>query len=416
MASLTQHRRRAIAAILATLAIGVPLSTTGCGTSPDPAPPQAITARGQLVSIEHLRTFSAEDVKAELTGDGFDTSAVQFGVDTYRLVYRTIDTGGRATIASGLLVLPRGGEHELATVAYEHGTMATKSDAPSVIEHSGDLAAPLTYAAAGFAGVAPDYLGLGLGPGPHPYLDVPSETTASLDMLRAARTAAAGLDRQLRNTVYLAGFSQGGPASMGLARALQAGADRSWRPAAVAAISGPFDLRTAELPAALDHTTLDPASSGFYAAYLLVAWNRLHQLYRSPAEVFQAPYDTTMEQLLDGSHTYDQMVRGFPAGIDQLLTPHAVDMLRNPTGSLAAALQISDGTCSDWTPRLPIRLYTGEKDTDVSTNNSTQCRTALGQHGGDAPIIDVGPVDHNGSGIRGTGLAVHWFSQLAAAK
>jgi dienelactone hydrolase len=410
MSTVMHYRGWAVG--IAGLVIGTLVAATGCGGAPNS---QAV-ARGQLVSAEHLRAFSAEDVKGELTGDGFDTSAVRFGVDTYRLVYRTIDPGGRATTASGLLALPRGGGHELATVAYEHGTMATKSDAPSVVEHGGDLAATLTYAAAGFAGVAPDYLGLGLGPGPHPYMDVPSETTASLDMLRAARAAAAGLDRQLRDTVYIAGFSQGGPASMSLARALQAGADRGWRPGAVAAISGPFDLRTAELPAALDHTTLDPASSGFYAAYLLVAWNRLHQLYRSPAEVFRAPYDATMEQLLDGSHTYDQMVRGFPAGIDQLLTPHAVDMLHNPAGPLAAALQISDDTCSDWAPRLPIRLYTGEKDTDVATDNSAQCRTALGRHGLDAPIIDVGAVDHNGSGIRGTALAVSWFTELNAGK
>ncbi|WP_433599214.1 alpha/beta hydrolase family protein [Nocardia sp. CA-135953] len=415
MTMMTHHRRWATA-IATALVTGTLLLTTGCDSSPNPTySPQSVAERGQLIRAEHLRTYSVDDVKADLTGNGFDSSAAQFGVETYRLVYRTIDLDDRATTASGLLALPRGGQHELSTVAYEHGTQPTKSDAASVVPDSGDVAAVLTYAAAGFAGVAPDYLGLGLGSEPHPYLNVPSETTASLDMLCAARTEATVLDRQLRDKIYITGFSQGGPAAMDLARTLQAGPDNTWRAAAVAAISGPFDLRTAELPAALNHT-LDPASAGFYTAYLLVSWNRLHHLYQSPSEVFQPPYDTTMDQLLDGTRTNDELHRGFPDSIDRLLTPHAMDMLRNPTGPLADALRVSDSTCNDWTPRLPIRLYIGDKDADVATENSAQCHTSLQQHGVDAPIIDVGPVDHNGSGIRGTALALSWFTQLDAAR
>ncbi|MGF6885370.1 hypothetical protein ABIA39_004088 [Nocardia sp. GAS34] len=235
-------------------------------------------------------------------------------------------------------------------------------------------------------------------------------------LLRAARSEAAALGQQLSGKVYATGFSQGGPAAMGLARVLQNGADSSWRAAAVAAIGGPFALGGVQMPAALDHTTLDPASAGFYAAYFLVSWNHLHHLYGSPSEVFQPPYDATMDQLLDGSHSGNELHQGFPESIDQLLTPHAVDMLRNPTGALADALRVSDSTCTDWTPRLPIRLYVGEKDTDVAADNSAQCRAALQRRGVDAPIVDVGPVDHNGSGIGGTAQVVRWFAQREAGQ
>ncbi len=416
MTTMTHFRRRAIKVIATALIAATALAATGCeGAAKTPDSAESAGGRGQLVSAEHLRSYTTEDVRTELTDNGFDASTTQFGVETYRLVYRTIDPGGQATTASGLLALPGGVEHELSIVEYEHGTQPTKSEAPSVAADSGDVAVALTYAAAGFAGVVPDYLGLGLGPGRHPYLDVPSETTASLDMLRAARTEAAALDRKLGGKVYITGFSQGGPAAMGLARALQQGADSAWRPAAIAAISGPLDMRTAELPAALDHI-LDPASAGFYAAYLLVSWNHLHQLYSSPSEVFQPPYDATMDQLFDGTHTTDELHQGLPGSIDQLLTPHAVDMLRNPTGPLADALRIADSTCTDWTPQLPIRLYVGDMDTDVAADNSAQCRAALQQHGVDAPVFDLGPVDHNGSGIGATAQAVRWFTQLEAEK
>ncbi|WP_019925200.1 hypothetical protein [Nocardia sp. BMG111209] len=388
----------------------VSVSAAGCGAAPDPSHSQP-NGPGQLIGAEHLRTYSADEVRTELTGNGFDPGTTRFGVDTYRLRYRTTDPGGHETTATGLLALPRTADHELSTVAYEHGTQATAAEAPSTAADGGDVAAVLTYASAGFASAATDYLGLGLGPGPHPYLDVPSETTATVDMLRAARSEAAALNRQLREQVYITGFSQGGPAAMSVARALQDGSGTGWRAAAVAAISGPFALRTAEIPAVFDRT-LDPASSGFYAAYLLVSWNRLHQLYRSPSEVFQPPYDGTMEQLLDGSHTDDELHRGFPDGFDRLLTPHAVDMLQHPTGSLADALRVADGTCSGWTPHLPIRLYIGEKDTDVATADSAQCRAAFGQLGVDTPIVDLGPLDHSGSGVAGTAQAVRWFTEL----
>src|SRR5205809_378975 len=86
---------------------------------------------------------------------------------------------------------PRPRPRQLRTVSVAHGTEAYRGDAPSVsqppVADDGWAQAPaLTYASAGFAAVAPDYLGLGVGPGPHPWMDVPSETTASLDMLRAA--------------------------------------------------------------------------------------------------------------------------------------------------------------------------------------------------------------------------------------
>ncbi|MEV6773838.1 hypothetical protein AB0N05_34905 [Nocardia sp. NPDC051030] len=398
------------------LMLAMSVFLTGCGGSPDAVRPQSADIdRGRLAHAEHLRTFSTEDVAAELANEEFDTGAVRFGVDTYRLVYETVDPTGGVTTASGLLALPSNGVADLTAVAFEHGTMATKAFGPSVSDHGGELAATITYASAGFAGVTPDYLGLGLGPGPHPYMDVPSATTASLDMLRAARTYVTGVGRTLRPEVDITGFSQGGPAAMDLARTIQGGADNGFRAAAVAAISGPFDLTTAEFPALLSNS-LDPTSAVFYSAYFLVAWNRLHHLYQSPNEVFQPPYDQTVEQLFDGSHTEQDIVENLPTTLDALLTPHAIDMLRNPTGELATAVQIANGTCRDWTPQMPIRLYTGSKDRDVIPDNSAHCQTSLREHTPDAQLIDIGDVNHMDSGRKGTAAAVRWFTELVASK
>src|SRR5262249_58934294 len=86
---------------------------------------------------------------------------VRYGVDMYRVLYRTIDARHRATVASGLLALPRNGERQLRVVSYAHGTELNRTDAPSMWRDGWAVAPALAYASAGFASVAPDYLGMG---------------------------------------------------------------------------------------------------------------------------------------------------------------------------------------------------------------------------------------------------------------
>jgi hypothetical protein len=410
-----RHRRAAVTgwlalgvAVLGTAALGLPAAYGATTIGPAAADTDR---RGGLVSVRHLRTLSAQEVAAELASDRFDPGTVRYGVDTWRLVYRTIDPQGRPSVASGLLVLPRSHARRLRAVSFTHGTELFKGDAPSVATDVWGAAPAITYAAAGFAAVAPDYLGLGLGPGPHPWMDKPSEATASLDMLRAARGFVPRTGRALRREVLVTGFSQGASAAMALARALQAGTDRWFRLGAVAAISGAYDLRHAQLPAMLNGQ-VHPKASVIYTALLFVAWNRLHHLYDSPAEVFQAPYDRTIERLFDGRHTGLEVVAGTPDDLGQLLTPHAVQMLGHPSGRLAAALRVADGTCSDWTPLAPVRLYMATADEQATNANSDHCQAALRARGVEVPIVVVGAVDHLDSNRLGTAATVRWFLRV----
>jgi len=100
---------------------------------------------------------------------------------------------------------------------------------------AGDRREVVLLAGVGYAAVEPDYLGLGVGPGHHPYLDLESETTASVDMLRSTQVVASRAHRRLEPTIMVTGFSQGGQAAMALARALQQGAGPHLHLGAVAA-------------------------------------------------------------------------------------------------------------------------------------------------------------------------------------
>ncbi|RAY11380.1 hypothetical protein DPM19_30615 [Actinomadura craniellae] len=176
--------------------------------------------RGMLVTVHPLGTLTADQVRTALTGAGFDTGSVRYDVDAYRLVYRTADTRNRPVTASGLFVLPRSGERRLHTVSLARGTAIHRADMPA---EGWDRGPALGYAAAGFAAVTPD----------HPGTNAPAETTASLDMLRAARDHALRSGRQLDRQVFVTGLSQGATAAQGLARVLRDGADPWFRLRAV---------------------------------------------------------------------------------------------------------------------------------------------------------------------------------------
>jgi Secretory lipase len=406
----TRHRRFATGlAVIATAAtvmlVGQPIANGTTATT-------HLNRRGELVSAEPLRTLSAEQVAEALASDDFDPSVVAHGVTTYRLVYHTVDPRGKPTTASGLLALPRSDDRRLRTVSFTHGTELYRGDAPSVAEDVWGGAPAMTYASAGFAAVAPDYLGLGVGPGPHPWKHVPSETTASLDMLRAARQFVPQTGRSLAREVMVTGFSQGASAALGLARALQEGADRYFQVEAVAPISGAYDFRGAELPALLHSEALFPKAKVVYVSYLLVSWNRLYGLYERPSEVFRAPYHRTIEDLFTGGHTPPAVLEGTPEDLDGLLTERAVWMLEHPTGRLAEAMRVDFEVCTDWTPQVPTRLYIVGDDVEAVTANSANCQAEFATRGVNVPVVDLGTGGHEHSNRLGAAAVVRWFSEL----
>ncbi|MFI6875682.1 alpha/beta hydrolase family protein [Streptomyces sp. NPDC050400] len=373
--------------------------------------------RGTLVSAEKLYTLETpQTVAAELGTAGFEAGTVRYGVVAYRLVYRTVDPHGRPTTASGLLVLPLGSESRLPVVSFAHGTGSHKRDSPSMQRGAFVPAPVIAHAATGAVGVAPDYLGMGTGPGLHPWMDIGSETTASLDMLRAARAYAPRTGHVLERNVMVTGFSQGASAALGLGRALEAGEDRWFRLAALAPVSGAYDFGGAELPALLEGR-LEPKSSVLYAAYTLVAFNRLHHVYDSPGEVFRSPYASTVEALFDGAHTGEQLMRGTPGTLEELLTDHGHELLTHPTGAFAAALRTTDAVCTDWAPSAQVRLYMASGDEQAVTANTEHCQAALLRNGVDARVVDLGAVDyqgsrHLGSNVAATSAIVRWFDVL----
>lgn len=384
-------RRTTVAAVLCA-ALLAPLPLTAAA-----APSPAVVHTEQAVPVGSL---SRAEVAAYLTGYGLGEA--KYAVDLYRITYRTPGADGRATTASALVVVPRT-TRRLPTVLWLHGTRAFRGDTASVSDNY-DRAAAVQFATAGHPTVAPDYLGLGEGPGTHPYMVARPTVSASLDALHAARTLTT-LDRR----VLVTGFSQGGQVAMLVGRALHA--DRRFALAALAPISGPHDIRGAELPAALDGR-LDGVSATFYLGYAMVSWNRRYHLWDDPAEAFRAPYAATMDRLFDNDTQEADIVAALPATPEELFTPSFLDLLAHPSGRLAWVLAREDTACRGWHPDVPVRLYTASGDRDVAIANTLNCRDQLAAHGTRATVVDLGDHDHFTAGRLALPRVLAWFDRL----
>ncbi|MEU4194678.1 hypothetical protein AB0E69_22455 [Kribbella sp. NPDC026611] len=353
-------------------------------------------SRGSVVSavrVGHATAAQLDAAAVDLPG----TPHAIHDVTLYRLIYRTIDHDNRPITASGLVVLPDGQRGALTATEYLHGSTSTKALAPSVDLDSDDALVPeALFAGQGLVSLAPDYLGLGLGPGLHPYLDTKTETTASIDLLLAARSFTTRHGVTLKRDVLVTGFSQGGRATLGVGRALSRGEAGPFRLGELRAVAGPFDLLRTELPAALDGRVLPQAATA-YLAHFVTAWDRTVGLYDKPEDAFRKPYAAKVEGLFDGLHTPEEISGSLPDSPDKLFTPAFLAQLKHPGGRYLRALQEADAICHDWTPRVPVHLYSGTEDTTVIPANADVCAAAFRSRGAEVTVHSMGPVDHVGT-------------------
>ncbi|WP_438483624.1 alpha/beta hydrolase family protein [Streptomyces sp. S186] len=389
-------------------------TAAGATTAPSQSTCGRGTRLGGLVSVAPIGEQSRSQVVAAARAQGFTGTdaeldkVVRHGVARYRVVYRTRTPDNRPTTASGLLVLPRltvTHNAPLPTVIHTHGSMTARDRAPSVNPEGPDHVASTVYAAGGRIALAPDYLGLGLGPGRHPFMDVASTVSASLDLLCASpialRQIAAGYDSRPGiapdGGVYVTGFSQGGQAAMGVGQALSGGAVRSFRLRGLAAVGGEYDLEHVEIPALFDGR-INATAGVIAAAYFLTAQRHLSTppLCTDPAAVFRPPYAAYVEDLFDGEHSQEEVVKKLPGTLNELVTERWYDYLRHPTGPLLDALRRNSTSCA-WTPRVPVTLHTSAGDREAPRDNTLSCARQLAEHGRTARVVDHGSVDHTGA-------------------
>ena len=128
-----------------------------------------------------------------------------------------VDKNGNPTQASGVIAFPRSDwpnekNQAYPILSYQHGTVIEKD---AVTSQTGIWILPALIAGYGYVYLEPDYLGLGISDGLHPYQIKEPYGTHVVDFIRAAdQFSNINNDFQINSQVFLAGYSEGGYATM----------------------------------------------------------------------------------------------------------------------------------------------------------------------------------------------------------
>jgi pimeloyl-ACP methyl ester carboxylesterase len=363
--------------------------SSACGGDDGPA-------SGQPVDMVEVASLPKGAIDQSTAASGLQalSGPARCDVSVRALDYRTSGPRGEDVILVSAALLVPGGDDcrgPFPLVAYSKGTDIIR--ARTLADPADPETATLVgmFAARGYAVVAADYIGFARSDYPyHPYVEADSEAATNLDAVRAARAALLEDGVILEAGVYLAGYSQGGHASMASQRAAERDRSHDIEVAAAGHSSGPYDLGGSFLTG----ISLLPAGSGgsiVFVPYAVTGYQKTYgNLYAAPSDFFKPPYDSWIEELLPGTLSTGQLVATgrLPTLLGDLITPRLVTDLQTPGSGLRQALERN--TLLNWTPLAPTLLCGGARDPVVDFRNTLQAQATFQARGaGSVTVVDV---------------------------
>lgn len=364
-------------------------------------------APGTVIAVERLTGYNRLVLNGLLWWADLPVRApVSDGVELFRVRYWS-QNAGQPVEASGLMALPYhtlGGKTPRGTTMYLHGTSPDRTNSPSAPGPQEGLLPAAVFAGGGYILLAPDYFGLGQSHAPPAYIHAPATAATARDMVIAARHVAEAMKLPFSGDLYLVGFSQGGHATAVVQRDLEAAPLPGVTVRAAAAISGAFDLAGVSVPYAFLH------KHSLYLSYLAVSYAA--QYHQPLGTLLNDTYAKILPGLFDGNHSVDAIAAALPADPRNLFRPEALaEILANKPNWFTTGLAANEAF--RWAPKAPLRLYYGDKDTDVSPQDSKAFRAFSAKLGGNITLMPQGPYDHVGSALHAVPRARLWFDELS---
>ncbi|QRR03361.1 alpha/beta hydrolase family protein [Dyadobacter sandarakinus] len=349
-----------------------------CSSDDDPVTP--VEENQHLIQSTVITELSKEQVLNEANGVSPLLGVyIKNGIKVYRITYKTKNTDGADVTASGALILPNTTQ-PASMISVQHGTIREDASAPSNFNDGSEAASfGALFGAMGYIIAYPDYIGYGASKDlPHTYEQREGLSTACLDMLRAAKEflkdqSAVKWDEKL----YIAGYSEGGYATMSLQKKIEEEAASEFNLRASSCGAGAYD-KTAFMKYIVNETTDGIASSNSLYLWVLLTYDRIYKLNKPTSYYFKEPFATRIAQ--SGINV------SINQSFDTILTDTFKKSLVDGTdkGFLDA---IADNNVYNWKPNTPTRLYHGDADRTVFYFNSVNAYNAMKAKG--APDVQL---------------------------
>jgi len=335
------------------------------------------TGRGSLISSILIESMSCNEIQIEIDAiQGFNVTSI-YDVHVYKIVYATVDVDGKAVHASGVVAVPQKNNLPSPLLSYQHGTIFLDCDAPSVLcqnNQYNERYFAIYYASQGYIVAAADYLGYGNTNNTiHPYHHADTLASAAVDLLAATKKYLSNSNVVFNNQLFLAGYSEGGYATLATQRTIEENYQSEFTVTASAPGAGAFDIfGTAE--ELLDTNSPAPLTYPAYVAFVLKAYDTIYN-WNSVSNIFQPPYDNTVNSVFNGAKNGDAINLQLTADINQLFTAAFLADFNSrpiPPGTDAtqveAALHVNN--ISNWVPQALTYLYHGVDDKTVPYSNA----------------------------------------------
>ena len=422
--------------------VGITMIFSGCGSSGNSG---ANAVGNNFVSAEVLDEIDAATMLTYVKGIKPDATNA-FAYKAVKITYKTQNKDGDNVNASGLLVIPTptdayvaylasvGKSFSISAIADNHGTIFLDSEAPTNVQKVQHVypTALLTTGLAGFALIAPDYLGYGDSKGEtHPYI-MKDSAQASLDMIRASVRYMTDNHILFNGQLYLSGYSEGGYITMALAKDIQENHSSEFNVMGVAPMAGPYDVE------ALATASLQLNTPMVYPAFLAEIASSYSKYYADinlgdlvvKPEVFQSvnlfggDYDTVPIHVTLGLANGTTDYGFFTHLANELFNDSFITDYQTSSNNLVKQKFI-ENSVDDWLPQAKMNLIhcvddevipfaiSAQKtyDTFISNGATTVSLSPIPTSMIPAQTAST-PFVHQRCGSVAYGVAVNWFAGI----
>lgn len=368
-----------------------------------------------LIDAEPFETKTAAEIKSFVDSKNLpvNDALLKYDVDIYKVTYKTTYKGNSIT-ASGLVALPKTND-AVGMLSFQHGTISAHQDAPTSLSNDDEeLYLYATVASVGFVGVVPDYIGFGESKNIlHPYYVEKPTADAVLDNVRAARELALVNNITLNKRLFLAGYSQGGYATMAAHKAIeeQNGVEDLDLVASFPAAGG-YDVKGVQEYFFSQDTYHEP----FYVAYVAAAYKNYYDWEQPLSVMFNEPYASKIPVLFDGTKSGSQINAELTEQMNDLIGEDILENIDSKTEYEFIRDAFIENSLTDWTPKTLMYMYHGTADITVPYQNSVDTYNTFIQNGASSTIVTFTPLHFATHGTGITPYILELTNKLIALK
>ncbi len=370
-----------------------------CSSEEDSVAPIENQSPTVLVSMDTFVTRAASELRlfVEAAIPGIDPATIKYDAVILKVVYRT-KYKGEDINASGLVILPSTND-EVDMLSFQHGTIGADSEAPSNITFQDQSS--IFYAAVASTGmitVVPDFIGFGASVEiPHPYYVEDLTASSTVDNIRAAKEIAELVGMDFSSELFLAGYSQGGYATMATHKWIEEKGLDGFNLIASFPSSGGYDMKGFQEY----FFTLETFHQPFYMAYVVNAFNSVYDWNMPFTDVFNEPYASRIPDLLNGQYTGTEINEQLNDTLSVLLTMDALIGIETDPKYADLKMQLIENSLTDWVPQTRMFMYHGTSDITVPYQNSIDTYDMLISNGASTNIVTFTPLPDatHGSGV-----------------